>query len=60
MNKWSKYVRNDGIIEKYVKICTYGKICKINIVNFIGNLLNRIYHLTKLIYKVTVKICIYI
>ena len=27
--KLSKYVGKNGIIEKYVKICTYDKICKI-------------------------------
>jgi hypothetical protein len=26
--KLSKYVGINGIIEKYVKICTYDKICK--------------------------------
>lgn len=29
MNKLPKYVRKNEIIEKYVKTCTYGKICKI-------------------------------
>lgn len=27
--KLSKYVVNNGIIEKYVKTCIYDKICKI-------------------------------
>jgi hypothetical protein len=29
MDKWSKYVRKNGIIEKYVKMAKYIKICKI-------------------------------
>jgi len=28
MNKLSKYVGKNEIIEKYIKTCTYGKVCK--------------------------------
>jgi len=57
----TKYVGKIGIIKKYVKICTYGKICKMKYSShYIGNWLKQISHLPKLIYQVTVKICMYL
>jgi len=51
MNKLSKYEGKNETIDKYVKQ---------NIVHFIRNPLKRIYYILKLIFQVTVKICIYI